>query len=194
VPYYGTFHGNIGRITAFAPGTKENAAIFCHAAIFMAYAYLTLDMPDEAYEIYQRISPLRAVGDMELFKSEPYVFPEYITGPGNTRYGEGAFTWLTGTCDWFLVAITQQMLGVKPEIRRFKESRRAAFPHGKQRALSVCFRGNKYIIDIAAGKENRILVKWKPLAGNIIKQRAKAKPYASRLFWVNDTRYSLICK
>ncbi len=168
VPYYGTYHANIGRITAFAPGTKENAAIFCHAGTFMAYAYLTLGMADEACDIFNRISPIRAVGNMEIYRSEPYVFPEYITGPGNVRYGEGAFTWLTGTCNWFLVAVTQQLLGVKPEYAGLRIN--PCLPTGWKKAhVDRIFRGTRYSIDIVLGQENRIYVNGQPIEGNLVK-------------------------
>ncbi len=174
VPYYSNYNENIGRITAFAPGTKENAAIFCHAAIFMAYAYLSINMPDEAYDIINKISPLRSVGNMELFKTEPYIFPEYITGPGNTRYGEGAFTWLTGTCDWFFVAVTQLMLGVKPEYNGLRIS--PCLPKKWKKAkIERNFRGNKYLIEINRGKEDKVIVNNQLISNSIINEQGLGK-------------------
>ena len=65
---------------------KENAAIFCHAAIFMAYAYLTLGLVDDAYDIIKRISPMRAVDNIELISGDilkislPY-FDKIVSNP-----------------------------------------------------------------------------------------------------------------
>ena len=105
-PPYTKYDGTIGRITAFAPGTKENAALFCHGGAFKMYADLKIGRADQAYETLDKILPSSPNKDIEIFKTEPYVFPEYLVGPGNPRYGEGAFSWLTGSADWVFVALT----------------------------------------------------------------------------------------
>lgn len=100
-PPYTRYSPDIGRITVFAPGTKENAAIFIHGATFKIAADLLLGRADAAYRTVRHILPNNPEKDIEVYKTEPYVFPEYVIGPGNPRYGEGAFTWLTGSADWF---------------------------------------------------------------------------------------------
>lgn len=113
-PAYTKYNGRIGRITAFAPGTKENAAIFCHGGAFKAVADLKIGRAKEAYKTFKQLLPCSDNKDIEVYRSEPYVYPEYIIGPGNPRYGEGAFTWLTGSADWFFVAATEWLLGIRP--------------------------------------------------------------------------------
>lgn len=114
-PAYTKYNGRIGRITAFAPGTKENAAIFCHGGAFKVVADLKLGRAKEAYETFKQLLPCSDNKDIEVYRSEPYIYPEYIVGPGNPRYGEGAFTWLTGSADWFFVAATEWLLGIRPD-------------------------------------------------------------------------------
>lgn len=113
-PYYSEYNDRIGRITAFAPGTKENAALFCHGGTFKMASDFRLGRSEEAYETYRYLLPC-VNKDVEIVKSEPYVFPEYYIGLGNERYGEGAFSWLTGSADWAFVAVTQGLLGIRPE-------------------------------------------------------------------------------
>lgn len=114
-PPYTKYDKTIGRITAFAPGTKENAAIFCHGGAFKIYADLQIGRADEAYETLKKILPSASNKDIELYKTEPYVFAEYLIGPGNPCYGEGAFSWLTGSVDWIFVSVIEGLLGIKPD-------------------------------------------------------------------------------
>ncbi|MFH0879990.1 MAG: hypothetical protein V2A34_09775 [Lentisphaerota bacterium] len=113
-PPYTQYNPDIGRITAFAPGTKENAAIFIHGGAFKIMMDYHIGRAEDAYLTMRQLLPNASDKDIELYKTEPYVFPEYVIGPGNPRYGEGAFTWLTGSADWFFVAVVQHMLGIKP--------------------------------------------------------------------------------
>ena len=90
-------------------------ALFCHGGAFKIYSDLKIGRSQQAYETLTKILPSSPNKDIEIFKSEPYVFAEYLVGPGNPRYGEGAFTWLTGSADWVFIAVTQEMLGVRPD-------------------------------------------------------------------------------
>jgi cellobiose phosphorylase len=86
--------------------------------------------------------------DIESYKTEPYVFPEYVIGPGNPRYGEGSFTWLTGSADWFFIAVTQNMLGVRPTFDGLMID--PCLPSGwKQARVVRRFRGTRYDIRIS---------------------------------------------
>ncbi len=114
-PAYTKYNDRVGRITAFAPGTKENAAIFCHGGAFKVIADLKLGRGRDAYHTFKRSLPSAPNKDIEIYKTEPYIFAEYLVGPGNSRYGEGAFSWLTGSADWMYVAATQWLLGIRPE-------------------------------------------------------------------------------
>jgi cellobiose phosphorylase len=115
-PCYTQYSDRIGRITAFAPGTKENAAIFSHGGAFKVVSDLHIGRAEEAYETFKDLLPMDSGKDIEIYKSEPYVLAEYLIGPGNPRCGEGAFTWLTGSSDWLYVAGTEHMLGIKPQV------------------------------------------------------------------------------
>jgi len=146
-PPYTKYDHNIGRITAFAPGTKENAAIFCHGGAFKAYADCALGRGDEAYDTIKKMLPASSDKDIDLYKTEPYVFPEYIVGPGNARYGEGAFSWLTGSVDWFFITITHNLLGVKPDFAGLRID--PCLPRAwKNIKINRSFRGANYEVRI----------------------------------------------
>ena len=100
----------------FSEGTKENAAVFCHAATFMIVADCLAGRGNKAYESMKKIMP-NSQKDMDLYKTEPYVYSEYLIGPEHPyRYGEGAFTWITGTAAWNFLAATEYLLGVHREL------------------------------------------------------------------------------
>ncbi len=117
LPSYTKFNPGIGRVTAFAEGTKENAAVFSHACAFKIVADCFVKRGDKAYETFSKLMPMNpAKQDHDKYKVEPYVWAEYIIGPGSTyRFGEGAFTWNTGTSPWMFTAATEWMLGCRRE-------------------------------------------------------------------------------
>jgi len=117
LPSYTYFNPGIGRVTAFAEGTKENAAVFSHACAFKIVADCQIKRGDKAYQTYKKLLPMNQVKqDHSKYKVEPYVWAEYVIGPGSTyRFGEGAFTWNTGTSPWMFIAATEWMLGARRE-------------------------------------------------------------------------------
>ncbi len=119
LPSYTHFNPGIGRVTAFAEGTKENAAVFSHACAFKVVADCTIKRNEEAYDTFKKLFPMsEAKSDHEKYKAEPYVWAEYVVGPGSKdRFGEGAFTWNTGTTPWMFIAATEWILGVRREFK-----------------------------------------------------------------------------
>jgi len=115
-PAYTKYDPEIGRICAFAPGTKENAAIFSHAAAFMLVALAMQKRGKETHELFSKISPLNPNKSVNVYETEPYVYSEYCYGPDNAHFGRGAFNWNTGTASWMYMAATQWMLGVRPTV------------------------------------------------------------------------------
>lgn len=118
LPSYTSFNTGIGRVTSFAAGTKENAAVFSHACAFKVVADCTIKRAQAAYDTFSKLMPMaKAKQDHDRYKVEPYVWAEYIVGPGSaTRFGEGAFTWNTGTTPWMFIAATEWILGVRREL------------------------------------------------------------------------------
>ena len=117
LPSYTSFDPGIGRVSAFAAGTKENAAVFSHACAFKVVADCTIKRAEEAYATFSKLMPMsKAKRDHDRYKVEPYVWAEYVIGPGSAdRFGEGAFTWNTGTTPWMFNAATEWILGARRE-------------------------------------------------------------------------------
>ncbi|MCS7151197.1 MAG: hypothetical protein NZ928_02275 [Endomicrobia bacterium] len=167
-PAYTVYNPRIGRITTFAVGTKENAAIFSHAGAFKIMADLKLKRARQAYETFVKLLPLSRNKNIEVFKTEPYVLPEYLIGPGNPRYGEGAFTWLTGSADWLFVAATQWMIGVRPEINGLRVD--PCLPPGWKKVKIIReIRNDVYHIEIKNKSGNGYSVKTVKLDGKSLK-------------------------
>ena len=57
----------------------------------------------------------------DRYMGEPYVYAEYVIGPDNhVNFGEGPFTWNTGTAPWMFMGWTQWILGIKPDFKGIK--------------------------------------------------------------------------
>jgi cellobiose phosphorylase len=110
------YDGNDDRVrgtSTYVPGAKENGGIFCHANTWSIVAAAMLGHGDEAYKYYRQILPL-ARTDSDLYKVEPYTYPQNICGPTHPSFGMARNAWLTGTASWTFVAATQWILGIRP--------------------------------------------------------------------------------
>lgn len=171
-PAFSSWVKRLGRISMFSEGTKENAAVFCHAATFMAVGYAMAGYGDKAYEAVRKIMP-NAQKDMDLYKTEPYVFAEYLVGPENPyRYGEGAFTWITGSSGWNFMLATEWILGARRDFEGLRVD--PCIPKKWKRcSIRRPFRGDVYEIEIhnPSGKERgvkQIFVDGNEINGNLI--------------------------
>jgi len=146
-PAYTKFDPGLGRIAMFSKGTKENAAVFCHAQTFMAAAYTKIGMGNKAYETMCQIMPNKQK-DIDLYKAEPYVYAEYLIGPEHPyAHGEGAYTWLTGTAGWTFMVATEMLLGAQRDYEGLRIC--PTLPsHWKKAKIIRPFRGAIYEIEI----------------------------------------------
>lgn len=103
-------------LLVFPPGHKENGGIFCHANSWAVVAEAVLGRGDRAYEYYRAYLPARYDGDADTHQAEPYVYSQFTHGPASPRFGQARNPWLTGTASWTYVAVTQHLLGVRPEV------------------------------------------------------------------------------
>ena len=68
-----------------------------------------------AFDYYSRIAPAYTEEFSEIHRLEPYVYAQMVAGKDAKRFGEAKNSWLTGTASWNFVAISQYILGIKPE-------------------------------------------------------------------------------
>lgn len=115
-PAYEKPNANVGIITRFAPGTKENATVFNHTVAWTIIAECILGRGDMAFEYWRKTSFVERGKDPELYKAEPYVYAEFVYGPASPYFGEGSFTWTTGTAAWMWRACLDWICGVRPHV------------------------------------------------------------------------------
>ncbi len=112
-PAYTTYHVEMGEISSYPAGYKENAGIFCHNNPWVIIGETVAGRGNDAWEHYTKICPAW-IKDQTLHKVEPYVYSQMVAGKDAAKPGEGKNSWLTGTAAWNWYAITQFILGIKP--------------------------------------------------------------------------------
>ncbi len=112
-PAYSKVRTDIGYITRYAPGLRENGGVYSHAATWAVPAYIAIGEVEKAYELYKKICPPNRSEDIERYKAEPYVTPGNSDGPKSPNYGRGSWTWYTGSAQWLHSAATNWILGVR---------------------------------------------------------------------------------
>ncbi len=104
-----------GEISTYPPGYKENAGIFCHNNPWIMIGETMVGNGDRAFEYYSKIAPAYREEISDLHKVEPYVYAQMIAGKDAFKPGEAKNSWLTGTAAWNYYAITQYILGIRPD-------------------------------------------------------------------------------
>ncbi len=113
-PAYTRYHLELGEISSYPPGYKENAGIFCHNNPWVSIAETTIGRGDRAFEVYQKTCPAYIEEISEIHRTEPYVYSQMVAGADAPRHGEAKNSWLTGTAAWTFVNISQYILGLYP--------------------------------------------------------------------------------
>ena len=113
-PAYTRYHLELGEISSYPPGYKENAGIFCHNNPWVSIAETGIGRGDRAFEIYQKTCPAYCEEFSEIHRTEPYVYSQMVAGRDAKFHGEAKNSWLTGTAAWTFVNVSQYILGVYP--------------------------------------------------------------------------------
>src|SRR5262249_38675251 len=114
-PAYREHDAEIGAVTSFPPGLKENGGIFCHANTWAVVAEALLGRGDRAFELYRSFLPAAKNDDADRYTMGPYVYSQFITGKEHPLFGRARNSWLTGTASWGFVSVSQYILGVRAE-------------------------------------------------------------------------------
>ncbi len=113
-PAYTNYHLELGEISSYPPGYKENAGIFCHNNPWVSIAETVIGRGDRAFEIYRKTCPAYVEEISEIHRTEPYVYSQMVAGADAYIPGEAKNSWLTGTAAWTFVNVSQHILGVYP--------------------------------------------------------------------------------
>ena len=116
-PAFQKYYVNLGEVSSYPPGYKENAGIFTHNNTWIQIAETMLGNGDKAMEYYKSICPLNKEDQIDIYRSEPYVYSQMTAGRDAQTPGEGKNSWLTGTAAWSFVSISQYILGIRPDFK-----------------------------------------------------------------------------
>ncbi len=169
-PAYKQYYLNLGEISSYPPGYKENGSVFCHTNPWIMIAEARLRHGDQAFETYLRINPSYREEISELHRCEPYVYAQMIAGKEAVKPGEAKNSWLTGAAAWNYVAITQWILGIRPSYDGLIID--PVIP-GDWKGFTAerSFRGVKYSIQVerrGAGDHASLEVDGQPVPGNLV--------------------------
>ena len=115
-PAYTSYRLNLGEISSYPPGYKENAGIFCHNNPWISCAETVLGHGDRAFAVYKKTCPAYIEDISEIHRTEPYVYSQMIAGRDAPTFGEAKNSWLTGTAAWTFVNVSQYILGIQPTL------------------------------------------------------------------------------
>ena len=116
-PGYRGFDPNVGGISTYPPGAKENGGIFLHTNPWVMIAETILGRGDKAFQYYSQINPAAKNTKLDEFESEPYCYPQNILGDEHKQFGMGRNAWLSGTSSWTYQAATQFIIGVRASFK-----------------------------------------------------------------------------
>ncbi|MFZ0529564.1 MAG: hypothetical protein WAL91_03380 [Propionicimonas sp.] len=170
-PAYTTYRIELGEVSTYPPGYKENGGIFCHNNPWVIIGETVLGRGDRAFDYYRRITPAYREAISDVHRLEPYVYAQMIAGKEAVRAGEAKNSWLTGTAAWNFVAVSQHLLGVRPDydglvvdpqlgpdVPAFTVTRKA---RGATYEISVTNSGTR-------GSRARLVVDGVPIDGNLV--------------------------
>jgi cellobiose phosphorylase len=171
-PAFTKYYIEYGEISTYPAGYKENAGIFCHNNAWIIAAEAIVGRGDKAFDYYTRIAPAYTEEYSDIYRLEPYVYSQMIAGKDARRFGEAKNSWLTGTASWNFVAISQYILGIKPEFDGLMVD--PSIPkEWDGYTITRQFRGDTYQISVKNPKHVssgvvKVTVDGKQISGNIL--------------------------
>ncbi|MFC2049016.1 GH36-type glycosyl hydrolase domain-containing protein, partial [Elusimicrobiota bacterium] len=111
----------IGYITRYGPGTRENGGLYSHAACWAIAAECDMERPDKVEQLLKSfLPPVRSFDDADKYCAEPYVLPGNVDGPDSPNFGRGGWTWYTGSAAWLFTVGWDWIIGFMPKIEGIK--------------------------------------------------------------------------
>jgi cellobiose phosphorylase len=136
---------------------------------------------ERAFEYYRKICPAYQENS-EQHKTEPYVYAQMIAGKEAARPGEAKNSWLTGTAAWNFVAVSQWILGIRPEYDGLRID--PCLPTDWQGFIvERSFRGCRYRIEVRNPRHvsmgvATVRLDGRELAGNLIPEASDGALHA----------------
>lgn len=161
---------DIGYITRYAPGLRENGGVYTHAATWAIAAAAKMRDAEAVGRLLTAINP--ATKDSERYWAEPYVLPGNVDGPDSPHFGRAGWTWYTGSAQWLHRVVCERVLGVRPEWDGLRID--PCLPPSWPRATMVRpWRGGTVHVEIesrasGAGGRAEVTVDGRPAAGGLV--------------------------
>jgi N,N'-diacetylchitobiose phosphorylase len=114
-PAYTSPDDEIGFVTRVYPGVKENAAIFSHPNPWAWAAECILGRGGRAVKFYDALCPYNQNDKIEVRRSEPYMYCQFVMGPDHSAFGRACHPFMTGSAGWSYFAATHFILGIQPD-------------------------------------------------------------------------------
>lgn len=146
-PAYTKYHLELGEVSSYPPGYKENAGIFCHNNPWISIAETVVGHGNRAFEVYKKTCPAFLQDISEIHRTEPYVYSQMVAGADAVHHGEAKNSWLTGTAAWTFVNISQFILGIMPDWNGLKVDPCVPSDFGSY-TIKRFYRGAEYEIHI----------------------------------------------
>ena len=170
-PSYTRYHLELGEISSYPPGYKENGGIFCHNNPWVSIAETVLGDGNRAFDVYRKTCPAFLQDVSDIHKTEPYVYSQMVGGKDARFFGQGKNSWLTGTAAWTFADISQYILGIYPTLMGLKVDPCIPEDFGDFKVTRV-YRGATYHISVTTNHSQKgvrsMIVNGKAVDGNII--------------------------
>ena len=171
-PPYSEYHLELGEVSSYPPGFKENAGIFSHNNTWIHLGWCLLGEGDKALEYYLSICPSAKQEKIEVYRAEPYVYAQMTAGRDAPTPGEAKNSWLTGTAAWSFVVAAQGILGIQPDYDGLRIDP-CVSSHWKNFKVTRQFRGATYHLSFENPRGvckgvKEIYLEGEKIAGNLL--------------------------
>jgi len=105
---------NVGYISSYPIGLRENAGQYTHSAVWLAAAFIKAGYPSKGYELLKMINPLYKYENKETaekYMTEPYFLAGDVYSRKNLE-GRGGWTVYTGSAGWYYKTVTELIFGL----------------------------------------------------------------------------------
>ncbi|MDF2927126.1 MAG: hypothetical protein K0R57_6040 [Paenibacillaceae bacterium] len=173
-PSFSRWDARIGKISIKRQGTTENGSVYCHAALFKAYADFAAGRADKGYETIVKTLPGSSLNPVERNLQPPIWVPNFYFGlTDSPNFGKSSLNHSTGTAAWIIWTVVESLLGVRSTINGLEIA-----PHAPREwdgyRLERLYKGSRYRIrfERQAGEEDgpavAIVVNHEPIEGTVL--------------------------
>ncbi|MCX7940302.1 MAG: glycosyl transferase family 36, partial [Endomicrobia bacterium] len=176
-PAYSKPDKEIGYLTEYSPGVRENGGLYVHAGCWALLMECLLQRKDKVEYIYKNLNPIfRSTANPDLYKTEPYVTCGDIYGPNSSYFGQGGWSWYTGSAQWLFKVTLEYVFGIRPCLNGILVS--PCLPEFIKKAkVELIIKNTKYRFLIINKKVNqpKLTVDGEQISGNLVPFLSKHK-------------------